>query len=80
MYIMGTITVNVSDDVEHDFREKVIQLYGKKKGTLGNALEEAMKEWSKKNKYFETCMELLDKGIDMGKLKYSKREELYDRH
>lgn len=76
---MGTITINVKDDIEKTFRKRVYQLYGKKKGTLGRALTEAMKEWSMKKKYFNRCMELLERGADMGKIKYKDRDELHDR-
>ncbi len=77
---MGTITINVKDDVEQMFRGRVYQLYGKKKGTLGKALTEAIFEWSNKKLYLDRCMELLENGIDMGKLKYKEREELHGRY
>ena len=77
---MGTITVNVSDGVENSFRTMVNQMYGKKKGSLGKALEEAMGEWNKKRGYFDLCMELLDSKVDRGGITYKKREELYDRN
>ena len=77
---MGTITINVSDNVEDYFRKKVYQIYGNKKGTLGKAITEAIEEWSRKREYIDRCMELLEAGIDMGKLKYKKRQELYGRN
>ena len=77
---MGTITINIKDNVEEIFRKRVYQLYGKKKGTLGRALNEAILDWSKKKLYFDRCMNLLETGIDMGKLKYKKREELHGRY
>lgn len=76
---MGTITINVNNIIEQYFRKRVYQLYGKKKGMLGKALTEAMQEWSRKKDSFDKCMYLLEKGADMGKLKYKEREELYDR-
>ncbi len=76
---MGTITANINDDIEEIFRKRVYQIYGKRKGNLGKALNEAMIEWVRKKEYFDRCMELLEKGIDMGKLKYKNREELHDR-
>jgi len=76
---MGTITVNINNEVEQDFRKRVSQIYGKKKGVLGKALSEAMIAWSMKKKYFDTCMKLLEEGRDMGRLKYKNREELHDR-
>lgn len=76
---MGTITVNVDDATEESFRSRVYQIYGKRKGSLGQAITEAMYEWSRKKEYFDQCMELLMKGVNMGKLKYKSREELHDR-
>lgn len=32
---------------------------------------------SRKKDFFNRCMRLLEKGRDMGKLKYKEREELY---
>ena len=80
MHSVGTITINVSDNVEQSFRKKAYQLYGKKKGTLGKAVTEAIQEWSKKQEHFDRCMELLKSGIDMGKLKYKNRQELHGRN
>ena len=77
---MGTITANINDNVEEIFRKRVYQIYGKGKGTLGKALAEAMLEWSRKKEYFDICMKYLNEGTNMGKLKYKKREELYDRN
>ena len=77
---MGTITINVSDNVEQSFRKKAYQLYGKKKGTLGKAVTEAIEEWDKKREYSNRCMELLETGINMGKLKYTNRKELHGRN
>ena len=76
---MATITINIDNHTESIFRKKVYNLYGKKKGTLGKAINEAMLEWSKKRNYFDTCMKLLHEGKDMGKLKYKSRDELHDR-
>ena len=78
---MGTITVNVSDEVEEKFREVVWTVYGKGKGRLGKALEESIGLWIKKeqNKDVVKAMELLKTGLNLGKLTYKKRDELYDR-
>lgn len=77
---MATITINVNNEIEKTFRSKVYQIYGKRKGILGKALTEAMKDWAMRKEYFDSCIGLLSKGVDMGKLKYSKREELHDRN
>lgn len=76
-----TITVNVEKEVEEKFRKIASATYGKKKGYLGKALTEAMREWEKKNasKKKERFFELLEKGIDMGGINYKKREELHER-
>jgi len=76
---MGTITININDDVENNFRKKVYRLYGKRKGVLGKALTEAILEWGRKKEYLNVCMKLLEEGVDLGKLKYKTREELHDR-
>ncbi|MBI5072935.1 hypothetical protein HZA99_03890 [Candidatus Woesearchaeota archaeon] len=76
---MTTITINVQDTVAQHFRKRVHQLYGKKKGNLGKAIAEAMQEWVRKKEHLDTCMLLLEKGVNMGKLKYSTRDEIYDR-
>lgn len=77
---MATITINVNSEVENIFREKVYQIYGKRKGVLGQALSEAMLDWSQKKEHLDFCMKLLNEGIDMGKIQYKKRDELHDRH
>ena len=65
--------------MEEIFRKRVCQTYGKGKGKLGKALTEAMFEWARKKKCLDACMNLLDEGRVLGKLKYKSREELYDR-
>ncbi|MFH1072910.1 MAG: hypothetical protein V1743_05785 [Nanoarchaeota archaeon] len=77
---MGTITINVNDETEELFRKRVSQLYGKRKGSLGKALTEAIREWSKRKEYFDRCLELLTAGADLGKIKFKSRDELHDRH
>ncbi len=77
---MGTITVNVDDDVEQEFRRVVSEKYGRRKGALGRAFNEAMQAWARKATSLRRCMALLEKGVDLGGLKYAKREELHDRH
>lgn len=77
---MATITVNVENETADVFRKRAYELYGKKKGVLGRAVNEAMTEWSRKKEFFDKCMQLLEKGIDMGKLKYKTRAELHERN
>ena len=78
LQIMGTITANVEDDVERYFRRRVQEQYGQKKGALGKALTEAMEGWAQKSCSLNRCMELLEKGVDMGKFKFN-RDEIHER-
>ncbi len=75
-----TITVNVEENVEREFRKKAESKYGKKKGYLGKALTEAMKVWSKKtDEDIESrFIKLLESGIRMEKWKFN-RAELHER-
>ncbi len=74
---MVAITANIDDNTEDIFRKKVYKIYGKKKGTLGKALTEAMLEWGRKRNYFDVCIKLLHECKDMGKLKYKTRDRLH---
>lgn len=77
---MGTITANVDDDTEQTFRTHVYATYGKRKGSIGRALTEAMTQWAQQKTYFDTCMKLLREGINMGKMQYKTRTELHERN
>ncbi len=79
---MGTITVNVTDETEEFFRRTVLSEFGKGKGILGRALDEAMKRWAEEKRQGEIAERqaaLMRKGFKLGKLMYKKRSELYDR-
>ncbi len=79
---MGTITINVSDDVESVFRETVKEEKGTGKGALGAAVTEALQKWMEEKRQKEIAQEmvaLMQKGFRMGKLPLRSREELYDR-
>jgi len=80
---MGTITINVKDDVEREFRETVKKELGVGKGKLGNAVEEALKKWIDKQKQREIAESLKEKmrtGLySVGKGWKFNREEIYDR-
>ncbi len=71
-----TITVNVEEEVEHEFRKRASQRYGIRKGYLGRALTEAMKEWVKsRNADIEAeSLMLLQKGIMMKKWRFERGE------
>jgi len=76
-----TITVNVEEDVEERFRKLASATYGKRKGYLGKALTEAMKEWEKRKKYDPNvrALEMLRRGFKMGKITWKSRDELHER-
>lgn len=44
---MGKISVIIPDELEEKVRQKAIKKFGIKKGYLSNAMEEALKNWSK---------------------------------
>jgi hypothetical protein len=75
-----TLTVNIEEEVEREFRKQASRRFGKRKGYLGKALGEAMREWTKKrNADIENeSLRLLKEGIAMKKWKFN-REELYER-
>lgn len=75
-----TITVNVEEEVDSEFRKQASLKYGKKKGYLGKALTEAMKEWAKKRNedVDRKFLKLLKEGIKTKAWKFN-REELYER-
>ncbi len=79
---MGTMTINVDNDVEQQFRAIAQKIYSKKKGYLGNAVTSAMKKWideMKQKQISERELKLLENGFDMGEFKFRSREELYER-
>lgn len=47
-FIMARIYVMLSDELEKKFREKVFKKYGMKRGNITKAIEEAIKDWIKK--------------------------------
>lgn len=76
-----TMTVNVEREVATEFRKQASIEYGKKKGYLGKALTEAMKEWARKKEAEDLdkkVLKLLHEGIKGRKWKFN-REELYER-
>ncbi|WP_167887058.1 MULTISPECIES: hypothetical protein [unclassified Thermococcus] len=42
---MGVITVKIPDEVEVEFRKKILEIYGARKGALGKAITEAIELW-----------------------------------
>jgi len=42
---MGRVSVEISDELEKQFRIKTVERFGGKKGDLSRAVEEAVKVW-----------------------------------
>lgn len=79
---MGTITINVKDDVEEEFRDLVKSSHGTKKGDLGRAFTEALQKWicdKKQDKIAQDALKLIEQDFDFGKRLYKHRYELYER-
>jgi len=79
---MGTITINIKDEVEKEFRELVKSVHGTKKGDLGRALTEALQKWisdKKQDKIAQNALKLIELDFDFGKRRYKHRYELYER-
>lgn len=47
---MKTIRGQVTEEIEKEFRKLAMEKFGYSKGALSKALEEAVREWIKKNK------------------------------
>ncbi|MGP8329249.1 MAG: hypothetical protein ACT6FF_02865 [Methanosarcinaceae archaeon] len=76
------MTISIDNDVEQQFRALAQKIYSKKKGYLGNAVTSAMKKWIEEmtqKQISEREIKLLEKGFDMGELKFKSREDLYER-
>jgi len=79
---MGTITININDDVEKRFRALAWELYPEKKGYIGKAVTCALQKWIDEitqKKISDRELKLLEKGFKMGQLGFKSREELYER-
>ena len=76
------MTINISDETEQKFREKVKETLGEGKGKLGQAVEEAMNKWAEEDeqrKLRQEAIALLKKGLyKVGKNYTFKREEAYE--
>ncbi|MGI0078583.1 MAG: hypothetical protein ACRECH_03070 [Nitrososphaerales archaeon] len=76
------ITVSVDVEVEQKFRRTAKAVHGRKKGYLGKAVTEAMERWTKEREQRDTvaaALNLLDEGVDLGGVKYKRRDELHER-
>lgn len=80
---MGTITICVDDKVEKKFRKAAEESFGVGKGKLGAAVAEALEKWVESKEQERIASEMvgfLEKGFEMGKLKFKHRSELYARN
>ncbi|HLD88747.1 MAG TPA: hypothetical protein VI894_00925 [Candidatus Nanoarchaeia archaeon] len=78
---MGTITINVDDDVEKEFRNAVAEKEGIGKGKLGGAVTEAINLWidnKRQEQIAQRQIALMKKGFVLGKFKFD-RDELHER-
>ncbi|MCL7416168.1 MAG: hypothetical protein M8349_08970 [ANME-2 cluster archaeon] len=78
---MGTMTINVNDDVEKMFRKVAASVYGKKKGSLGRAISDAMQKWLDdvhQKEIAKNELKLLNTGFSMGKVTFT-RDEVHER-
>lgn len=78
---MGTMTINVNDDVEKMFRKVASSVYGKKKGSLGRAISDAMQKWVNdvhQKDIAKNELKLLNTGFSMGKVTFT-RDEVHER-
>ena len=79
---MATITISISDETAHQFREYVQRKMGQRKGVLSKAVERALQQWiheQKQRQIGQEMIDLMEQGIDMGGIKIRSRGELYDR-
>ncbi len=82
MCYMATITINVKDNIEKEFRETVKKKLGQGKGVLGKAIEDALKKWvyeAKQREIAERQIMLMEKGLYSLKGWKFNRDEIYDR-
>ena len=79
---MGTITVNIKDEVEKEFREVAGIAHGSERGYLEKAITDAIQKWiyeKRQEKIAEEALKLVEQGFDFGKRLYKDRSDLYER-
>lgn len=77
-----TITINVNRKLSKGFRKLAAIKYGKRKGHLGKAIDNAMRIWMAKQESEDvniSAIEELRKGYYLGGIKYKSRSELHER-
>jgi len=70
------VTISVEEESEKKFRKAAYIKYGKRKGALGKALSEALKNWAEQNQDLadERLLKLMKKGLKMGKITGSRSD------
>jgi hypothetical protein len=75
---MATITLNVNDEINNEFRNIVKSKFGNAKGNIGKAFEAALKKWineEKQKEISERQINLMKKGIlSLGNWKFDRGE------
>ena len=77
-----TITLNVDENLNEEFRKIVIQKYGDKKGSLSHAVEDAFKlliQCINSNHADIDLQNKMNAGYNLGGLIYKNRDELHER-
>lgn len=77
-----TITINVDQRLSKRFRKLAAIKYGKRKGYLGKAIDNAITIWITKQESEDIdihAIEELRKGYNLGGIKYKNRGELHER-
>ncbi|NKQ38955.1 MAG: hypothetical protein HF967_05715 [Methanosarcinales archaeon] len=78
---MGTITVNINDEIEKEFKAIANITHKDKKEYLERAIIEAIQRWiyeKKQEKITEEALKLLETNFDFGKRLYKNRSDLYE--
>ena len=79
---MGTITVNIKDEIEKEFKAVARITHGGEEGYLEKAVIEAMQRWleeKRQEKIAGEALKLIEQGFDFGKRLYKDRSDLYER-
>ena len=79
---MATIIVNITNELNDEFRSVVRTKFGEGKGNLGKAIEEAIKIWiseQKQKDITERQIRMMKEGAWSQKNYKFNREELYEK-
>ena len=79
---MATITLNMNDKINEEFRQIVKSKFGEGKGILGKAVEEAIKKWINEQKQkiiVERQLKMMKAGIWSQKNYKFNRGEIYEK-